>query len=222
MNGCDGHVYSQGTVDFITAQACIMLQNGLRPDQVGLGLPASSRAAGSGYVSPQIVNNALCPDPGHEARQLQAEHHVAVAARCDDLVDQLGRAERQRVQPGRRPSTHCPDVLTMHSYRPAPVLEALGVCSEDEQLYQALARPESTTTDLSRDTGWPANRVGRHLKSLLSRPRLADYGPPGQVRAGCAGGRRRALALRKQAAIVEARLGASVLTRSSADRTRSL
>jgi len=59
MNGCDGQVYSQGTVDFITAQACIMLQNGLRPDQVGLGLPASSRAAGSGYVSPQIVNNAL-------------------------------------------------------------------------------------------------------------------------------------------------------------------
>jgi chitinase len=59
MNGCNGQVYSQGTVDFITAQACIMLQNGLRPDQVGLGLPASSRGAGSGYVSPTIVNNAL-------------------------------------------------------------------------------------------------------------------------------------------------------------------
>jgi chitinase len=59
MNGCDGQVYSQGSVDFITAQACIMLQGGLRPDQVGLGLPASSRAAGSGYVSPTIVNNAL-------------------------------------------------------------------------------------------------------------------------------------------------------------------
>jgi chitinase len=59
MNGCNGQVYSQGTVDFITAQACIMLQNGLRPDQVGLGVPASSRAAGSGYVSPTVVNNAL-------------------------------------------------------------------------------------------------------------------------------------------------------------------
>ncbi|WP_112241424.1 chitinase [Kribbella monticola] len=59
MNGCNGQVYSQGSVDFITAQACIMLQNGLRPDQVGLGLPASSRAAGSGYVSPTIVDNAL-------------------------------------------------------------------------------------------------------------------------------------------------------------------
>ncbi|HEY0693653.1 MAG TPA: glycosyl hydrolase family 18 protein [Kribbella sp.] len=59
MNGCDGKVYSQGTVDFITAQACIMLKGGLRPDQVGLGLPASTRGAGSGYVSPTIVNNAL-------------------------------------------------------------------------------------------------------------------------------------------------------------------
>ena len=59
MNGCDGQVYSQGSADFITAQACIMLQGGLRPDQVGLGLPASSRAAGSGYVAPSVVNNAL-------------------------------------------------------------------------------------------------------------------------------------------------------------------
>ncbi|MEV8376861.1 glycoside hydrolase family 18 protein [Kribbella sp. NPDC056861] len=59
MLGCNGAVYSQGSVDFITAQACIMLQNGLRPDQVGLGLPASTRGAGSGYVSPTIVNNAL-------------------------------------------------------------------------------------------------------------------------------------------------------------------
>lgn len=59
MNGCDGQVYSQGSVDFITAQACIMLQGGLRPDQVGLGLPASSRAAGSGYVAPSVVNDAL-------------------------------------------------------------------------------------------------------------------------------------------------------------------
>jgi chitinase len=59
MNGCDGKVYSEGSVDFLTALACIQLQNGLRPDQVGLGLPASSQAAGSGYVSPAAVNNAL-------------------------------------------------------------------------------------------------------------------------------------------------------------------
>jgi chitinase len=59
MNGCNGQVYSQGSVDFITALACIQLQGGLRADQVGLGLPASPSGAGSGYVSTTIVNNAL-------------------------------------------------------------------------------------------------------------------------------------------------------------------
>ncbi|HWZ95661.1 MAG TPA: glycosyl hydrolase family 18 protein, partial [Opitutaceae bacterium] len=49
MFGYDGKIYTEGTVDFITAQATILLQNGLRPDQVGLGVPADS-AAGSGYV----------------------------------------------------------------------------------------------------------------------------------------------------------------------------
>ncbi|MEU5923607.1 glycoside hydrolase family 18 protein [Streptomyces antimycoticus] len=59
MQGCDGKVYSQGSVDFLTALACIQLEGGLSPSQVGLGLPASTRGAGSGYVSPAIVNNAL-------------------------------------------------------------------------------------------------------------------------------------------------------------------
>jgi chitinase len=59
MNGCDGNVYSQGTINFLTALACIQLQAGLRPDQVGLGLPATSQAAGGGFVSPSVVNNAL-------------------------------------------------------------------------------------------------------------------------------------------------------------------
>lgn len=59
MLGCDGKVYAQGTVDFLTALACIQLENGLDPSQVGLGLPASTRAAGGGYVSPSVVNNAL-------------------------------------------------------------------------------------------------------------------------------------------------------------------
>ncbi len=35
------------------------MENGLDPSQVGLGLPASTRAAGGGYVSPSVVNNAL-------------------------------------------------------------------------------------------------------------------------------------------------------------------
>lgn len=59
MLGCDGKVYSQGSVDFLTALACIQLEGGLAPAQVGLGLPASTSGAGSGYVSPTIVNNAL-------------------------------------------------------------------------------------------------------------------------------------------------------------------
>ncbi|MGK5631491.1 chitinase [Streptomyces sp. URMC 123] len=59
MNGCDGKVYSQGSVDFLTALACIQLEGGLAPSQVGLGLPASPRAAGSGYVSPAVVTRAL-------------------------------------------------------------------------------------------------------------------------------------------------------------------
>jgi hypothetical protein len=59
MLGRDGRVYNQGTVDFITAQADILLDGHLRPDQVGLGLPASPSAAGSGYVNPALVTDAL-------------------------------------------------------------------------------------------------------------------------------------------------------------------
>ncbi|MFJ9415939.1 chitinase [Streptomyces sp. NPDC101227] len=59
MNGCDGKVYAQGSVDFLTSLACIQLEGGLDPSQVGIGVPASSRAAGSGYVAPDVVNAAL-------------------------------------------------------------------------------------------------------------------------------------------------------------------
>ena len=59
MLGRNGQVYSQGTVDFQTALADILLDGHLRADQVGLGLPASPRGAGSGYVAPSVVNNAL-------------------------------------------------------------------------------------------------------------------------------------------------------------------
>jgi chitinase len=59
MLGADQKVYSQGGVDFLTALAAIQLQNGLRPDQVGIGLPASPSGAGSGYVAPSVVNAAV-------------------------------------------------------------------------------------------------------------------------------------------------------------------
>ena len=58
-NGCDGNVYAEGTENFITALACTELEGGLSPSQVGVGLPASTSAAGSGYVAPSVVNDAL-------------------------------------------------------------------------------------------------------------------------------------------------------------------
>ncbi|WP_460498875.1 chitinase [Glycomyces tarimensis] len=59
MLGCDGQVYAQGDIDFLTAQACIQLEAGLAPSQVGLGVPAVPSAAGSGYVDASMVNDAL-------------------------------------------------------------------------------------------------------------------------------------------------------------------
>ena len=59
MYGCDGKLYAEATEDFLTALACILLQGGLRPDQVGLGLPASTLAARKGYVAPAVVDDAL-------------------------------------------------------------------------------------------------------------------------------------------------------------------
>jgi chitinase len=58
MNGCDGNVYAESTENFLTALACIQLQGGLSPSQVGLGLPASS-SAGAGSIAPATVNSAL-------------------------------------------------------------------------------------------------------------------------------------------------------------------
>ncbi len=58
MLGLDGKSYKQGSVDFITAQAALQLESGLRPDQVGLGFPSCIKAAGSGYVDPSVVLDA--------------------------------------------------------------------------------------------------------------------------------------------------------------------
>ena len=65
MLGCDQQVYTQGTPDFVAALACIQLEMGLSPDQVGLGLPAVPSAAGGGYMDPaQIVRALDCLEAG--------------------------------------------------------------------------------------------------------------------------------------------------------------
>ncbi|WP_106766645.1 chitinase [Paenibacillus faecalis] len=58
MLGLDGKCYTQGSVDFLTALSDLTLQ-WISPSQLGLGVPATPSAAGGGYVSPTVVNNAL-------------------------------------------------------------------------------------------------------------------------------------------------------------------
>jgi chitinase len=59
IRGCNGKPYAPGTEDFLTSQACTLLQSGLNPDQVSLSLPASPAAAANGYVGPAVINDAL-------------------------------------------------------------------------------------------------------------------------------------------------------------------
>ncbi len=67
MYGIDGGIYNQGTADFIVSQTEAVLQGfttaggtfaGLRPDQVAIGLPACTSAAGGGYVDTASVRAA--------------------------------------------------------------------------------------------------------------------------------------------------------------------
>ncbi|MCK1795726.1 chitinase [Streptomyces sp. XM4193] len=74
MLGCDGNVYQLGTVDFLTGLACIQLENGLDADQVGIGVPASTSGAGSGYVEPKVVTDALdCLTKGENCGEFKPE-----------------------------------------------------------------------------------------------------------------------------------------------------
>lgn len=58
MLGLDGKCYTQGSVDFLTALSDLTLQ-WVSPSQLGIGVPATPSAAGGGYVSPAVVNDAL-------------------------------------------------------------------------------------------------------------------------------------------------------------------
>lgn len=59
MPGYGGANYNQGTIGFLNSLATTQLESGLRPDQVGLGLPAVPRAAGGGYQDPANVAAAI-------------------------------------------------------------------------------------------------------------------------------------------------------------------
>ena len=59
MIGYNGFNAQVGTADFLTSLATLLLENGLRADQVALGLPSTAKAAGSGYVSTDVINTAV-------------------------------------------------------------------------------------------------------------------------------------------------------------------
>ena len=68
MYGIDGQIYNQGTVDFILSQTEAVIYGfntaggyftGLRADQIAVGLPACTNAAGGGYMNIDSVKAAI-------------------------------------------------------------------------------------------------------------------------------------------------------------------
>lgn len=60
MNGYKDTVVSPGNADFITSLCTLYIEKGgLRPDQVAIGVPSTSQAAGSGYVSTKTLKKAV-------------------------------------------------------------------------------------------------------------------------------------------------------------------
>lgn len=96
---------------------------------------------------------------------------------------------------------------------PARVLEGLGVCCEDEQVYRALlARPDAAISELVLELGWPTSKVTKHLRSLETLGLAArTSGRPARFTPAVPEAAVEVLALRQQAAIVQARIDAAVL-----------
>ncbi|MCR5704151.1 MAG: hypothetical protein K6G85_05970 [Eubacterium sp.] len=59
MNGYNGSVVNPGTGAFPANLSTLYIESGLRPDQVAIGVPSSSSAAGSGQITPQQAANAF-------------------------------------------------------------------------------------------------------------------------------------------------------------------
>lgn len=59
MNGYGGSTVNPGNADFLASLATLLLEAGLRPDQVAIGVPSTAQAAGSGYVTTDVVETAV-------------------------------------------------------------------------------------------------------------------------------------------------------------------
>ena len=59
MNGYGGSIVNPGTADFLTSMSTLVIEAGLRADQVAFGVPSMAKAAGSGYVSNDTIKTAL-------------------------------------------------------------------------------------------------------------------------------------------------------------------
>ncbi|WP_017559235.1 glycosyl hydrolase family 18 protein [Nocardiopsis baichengensis] len=136
MMGCDDQVHSQGTVDFLTAQACIQLELGLRPDQVGLGLPATPQAAGGGHQPTSNVIAALdCLETGSDCGSFTpAEPYGPIGGvmtwsiNWDATNDyRFARDISARLGGGPSPS---PTPTTSPSPSPTPTTDPPGDCEE--------------------------------------------------------------------------------------------
>ncbi len=95
MLGCDGKVYSQGSVDFLTALACIQLQAAWPPPRQRPRL--DERRGQRLCLSHGGEQRVGLPGQRHQLRFLQALQNLPGPARRDDLVDGLGRVGGQRV-----------------------------------------------------------------------------------------------------------------------------
>ncbi len=99
--GLDGQYHTMGGADFHIAMTDMVKAGfpvantghtfpGLRPDQIGIGLPAAV-SAGNGYTPPAQVQQAVnCLVKGTGCGGYAARRDVPGPARAHDLVDQLG------------------------------------------------------------------------------------------------------------------------------------
>ena len=55
MIGYGGANVNPGNADFLTSLSTLLLEGGLRPDQVAIGVPSTSKAAGSGYITTKCI-----------------------------------------------------------------------------------------------------------------------------------------------------------------------